>query len=302
MVLTATVDGVDLVAVGWKQNRESNLYFIMTRGACSTLSDPNDPHAQHWTDDNRNAAERDLPRPKLASMYFKGSNAIDVHNHHRQGILELEKKWPTQTCWFRLFTTLVGICTVDALLMFKMLKPRLDEASKKTVTFAAILAKQLVDNEWDDGNISATNETPSQMPPPPLHHTGRSAGSQRPQSAPARTQVHYADRICELVKIVDEYGWRDGDKRKACHVCWEVHKKKAKTEWTCACFGKGVCGPNSGRACFEVHVGNQQRASAPENSVEILERVAERRHKRRNAREGAGNSQLSDEIDRHSLS
>jgi len=31
-------------------------------------------------------------------------------------------------------------------------------------------------------------------------------------------------------------------------------------------------------------------------------RVAERRHKRRNARGGVGNSQLFDEIDRHSLS
>ena len=142
-----------------------------------------------------------------------------------------------------------------------MLKPRLDEARKKIVTFAAMLAKQLVDNEWDDGNISATNETPSQMLPPPPRHTGISAGSQRPQSAPTRTRVHYVDRLCELVKIMDDYERHDGDKRKACHVCWEVHKKRTKTEWLCACLGKGVCGPNSGRGCFEIHVGNRQRAS-----------------------------------------
>jgi len=92
LVLTATVDGVDLVAVGWKQDRESILYFIMTRCACLTLSDPNKPHVQHWTDDNGNTAERELPRPKLASMYFKGSNAIGVPNHHRQKIQFLNSR------------------------------------------------------------------------------------------------------------------------------------------------------------------------------------------------------------------
>ena len=36
-MLTATVDGVDLVAVGWKQNLESDLFFIMTRGEVSAF-------------------------------------------------------------------------------------------------------------------------------------------------------------------------------------------------------------------------------------------------------------------------
>jgi hypothetical protein len=36
VVLTATVDGFELVAVGGKQNRDSDLYFIMTRGLRST--------------------------------------------------------------------------------------------------------------------------------------------------------------------------------------------------------------------------------------------------------------------------
>jgi len=110
--------------------------------------------------------------------------------------------------------------------MFKMFKPQVDEARNKTVTFAAILAKQLLDNEWDDGNISATNESPSQMPPPPPRHTGSSAGLQRPQSAPARTQVHHVDRMCDLVKIMDEYGRREGDKRKACLLGGAQKKNK----------------------------------------------------------------------------
>jgi hypothetical protein len=31
-------------------------------------------------------------------------------NKQRQKILALEKKWPTKDCWFRLLTTLVGMC------------------------------------------------------------------------------------------------------------------------------------------------------------------------------------------------
>ena len=53
----------------------------------------------------------------MASLYFKGNNVIDVHNQNRQGTLALEKKWNTKDCWFRLFTTLVGMCTIDALKM-----------------------------------------------------------------------------------------------------------------------------------------------------------------------------------------
>jgi len=63
----------------------------------------------------------------LASMYFGGSNAIDVHNHHRKGILALQKKWLYAKLLVSPCHTLVGTCTVDELLMFKMLKPRVDE-------------------------------------------------------------------------------------------------------------------------------------------------------------------------------
>ena len=59
----------------------------------------------------------------MASLYFEGNNVIDVHNQNRQGTLALEKKWNTQDCWFRTFTTLVGMCTIDALKMLDYIKP-----------------------------------------------------------------------------------------------------------------------------------------------------------------------------------
>jgi len=107
----------------------------------SVRVDPSKPHVQRWKDANGNAADRYIPQPRVASLYFEGNNVIDVHNQNRQGTLALEKKWQTQDCWFRLFTTLVGMCTIDAMMMFRRLKPRLEGRRAATLTFAALLAK-----------------------------------------------------------------------------------------------------------------------------------------------------------------
>ena len=61
-VLTATVDGVKLVAaIGWKQDHESDLFFILTRGLCSTRPDPSKRHVQWWNDANGHRCERLVP-------------------------------------------------------------------------------------------------------------------------------------------------------------------------------------------------------------------------------------------------
>ena len=92
-----------------------------------------------------------------------------MHNQNIQGNLALEKKWHAKDCWCQLFTTLVGICTVDALNMFLYVKPRLEEGRKKVLTFAALLAKQLLDNKWEDSESEqASHAAPREMPPPPL--------------------------------------------------------------------------------------------------------------------------------------
>ena len=267
-MLTATVDCVELLAAGWRQSRDSILFFIMTRGASSTRADTSHPHIQRWIDANGNAADRYIPRPQVATLYLKGNNVIDVHNQHRQGTLALEKNWSTHDCWSRLFTMLVGICTVDAMMMHKhFTKQRSDDSETKTLTFAAVLAKKLVDNKWDDGEReTALNATPAVMAPPLPRMSGNSEVWQGAQTAPARLRTHAGSAGCALVKIEDDFGRRDGDKRKGCHVCWEVHKKIVNTQWMCECLQKGVCGPGTGRECFRIHAGISLRATTSECS------------------------------------
>ena len=61
-----------------------------------------------------------------------------------------------------MFTTLVGMCTIDAMMMHKHkhFNKRPKEPKTTTLLFAAILAKQLLDNKWDDCDSNASNATP----------------------------------------------------------------------------------------------------------------------------------------------
>ena len=74
------------------------------------------------------------------------------------------------------------MCTIDALKMFTYLKPRIrDEGRKKVRTFAALLAKQLVDNKWEDcDSEDASSATPSEMPPLSPRLSGNQEVWQRP--------------------------------------------------------------------------------------------------------------------------
>jgi hypothetical protein len=54
-----------------------------------------------------------LDRPRIAHFLYEYLPLIDEHNKQRQNLLNLERKWCTKDCWFRLVTTLVGMSVVD---------------------------------------------------------------------------------------------------------------------------------------------------------------------------------------------
>ena len=88
LVLTATVDDVNLVAIGYKYNRRKVLFFIATSGVADIKN--GDPYVQRWADEHGNLCTRDVPRPALISRYFKDSPKVDNHNQARQHDLGLE--------------------------------------------------------------------------------------------------------------------------------------------------------------------------------------------------------------------
>ena len=69
----------------------------------------------HYTRDG-DVVISEVPRPQLVSLYFDAASKIDVHNHLRQGLLNIEDAWGTQTWWQGLAATFIGVIVTDAFL------------------------------------------------------------------------------------------------------------------------------------------------------------------------------------------
>ena len=83
-------------------------------------SEAGEPYKAKFTDAvHGNYMEREVARPALLSFYLGVSDKVDSHNNKRQGILRLAKKWKTQDCYFRLFTTIVGMMVIDSWLAYQ---------------------------------------------------------------------------------------------------------------------------------------------------------------------------------------
>eukprot|EP00873_Tetraselmis_striata_P006477 jgi/Tetstr1/426741/TSEL_001678.t1 len=78
VALSAIVDGLDLMALGYKYNMRKVLFFVATAGA-GALEDGN-PFIQRWADDFGNTVTRSIPRPSVLSNYFERSPRVDNHN------------------------------------------------------------------------------------------------------------------------------------------------------------------------------------------------------------------------------
>ncbi len=112
LVMGATTsEGVKLIAVGYKYNSSKVLCFVATKNTGSTL--PGEPYQARFIDDFQNLLSRPVDQPQIISKYFLRSSGKDKHNQARQFELRLEKHWRTQNAWFRLVTTMIGICVTD---------------------------------------------------------------------------------------------------------------------------------------------------------------------------------------------
>merc|ERR1739836_106886 len=85
--------------------------FICTKGCGHT--EEGDAYIARWKDRNGATKTKAVPRPEIISKYFKQSNVIDVHNQSQQFDLKLEKHWLTHFGFFRIITTVFGMCVTN---------------------------------------------------------------------------------------------------------------------------------------------------------------------------------------------
>ena len=177
----------------------------------------------------------------LASRYFLGFNKADKHNQLRQSELALEKKWLTTDGWFRLFTTLIGINTVDTMLVLRAEShSRHEYKTMSTRRFTEILAEDLIMNTFD-GALSRPKPRSS---------------SRLVLEAPPVGSMH----ILKQFGLRSEFGLsKEGEAdrlhRKRCSVC---SKKCAHYCGAVCCNQRAIClGGRGDRGCYTEHLQQQ---------------------------------------------
>jgi hypothetical protein len=145
VALTAEVDGVDLLAVGWGDKNVKS--FIATCGT-TVAGAPHDK--KRWRNLNNGTTEYftfPVPRPKVCGDYYNGAQIIDVHNHERQDFVGLEMR-ATNSWSYRFFQTFIGIIEVDAHKAYKYFD--MDGPDTDTGFFLRSVAVGLLDNKRGD--------------------------------------------------------------------------------------------------------------------------------------------------------
>jgi hypothetical protein len=110
VVLRAKISAVQLLAIGYAWSQSSISYFIST---CGSTFPATQSYTTHYEDEFGIIQTKQIPRPHLLEWVYDYLPIIDEHNKQRQSILNLERKWPTNNCWFRLLVTMVGMSVVD---------------------------------------------------------------------------------------------------------------------------------------------------------------------------------------------
>jgi len=119
VTMITAISGVKVVAMAYAWSQIGISYILSTYGS----TEPSDKlYMSYFEDDFRNVSSKEVSRLKLAHLIYDYLPLINEHNKQRQKILGLERKWPTRSCWFRLLTTLLGMCVVDMHQIYRNLK------------------------------------------------------------------------------------------------------------------------------------------------------------------------------------
>ena len=110
VTMITTISNVSVIAVAYAWSQRGITYILST---CGSTEPSDELYTSYFEDEYRNVSSKQILRPKLAHFLYEYLPLVDEHNKQRQNLLGLERKWPTRNCWFRLITTLVGMCIVD---------------------------------------------------------------------------------------------------------------------------------------------------------------------------------------------
>lgn len=100
-----------------------NSHYITTLGPAAL---PRAVRAHAEEGEEKEADDHGLiqrPAPSAIQFYYRSANAVDVHNHLRQGSLGMERGLHTHSAGFRMLSTVLGIIITDAFRAYEHLTP-----------------------------------------------------------------------------------------------------------------------------------------------------------------------------------
>jgi hypothetical protein len=154
-LLTATSENIPLRAVSWNEGKKDRQTGrIIHKNIIATCGTTNNapPHKKkRWTNREDGSTEYyhvNVKRPEIVREYFGSAQKIDVHNHLRQGSLNLEQR-PTSRWEWRFFQTFLGIIVVDAFISYRTFYPNQEKANCSHFDFILDLVASLLDNKVD---------------------------------------------------------------------------------------------------------------------------------------------------------
>lgn len=143
VIMTANIAGVDLIAIVYAWSSTGLAFFIST---CGVTTPASQPYITSFEDEHGEIVSKAFPRPELIDDYYRACTVLDDHNNLRQGQLKLEKKWRTQSCWFRVITTLIGMAVTNCFRVCELARPEV-YGNLTVRQFVARLCKSLADKE-----------------------------------------------------------------------------------------------------------------------------------------------------------
>ena len=220
-----------LMAVCWV-DRDRH-YFIST---CSSTAPGHSFSRVRWrqTAEGSRRLTLTVSQPKVIEMYYSANARIDQHNRCRQDDLQLERKLVTQDWSKRVNLTLLGMCIVDAWLLYR---GSVGEAcGMQQHTFYERLAEDLIENTI--GHVSVRRrlrfDDEIEAPPTPRHGIGahltptrkrrKTTDGRESRFLAQRTCFHCKKRGCTLVCSTCRYEENKGEvflcsaKKSSCFI------------------------------------------------------------------------------------
>ena len=245
--MRATVNGVNLIAIGSKYNSKKTQFHVATEGAGSTVAGK--PYISQYPDELGNVLTREVARPAVVARYFGKFNKVDIHDHLRQHELAVEEKWvgkDEKAGKFRLWTTIRGVCTIDTMLAVKTHSyPGHSIRKATTREFIDLLAEEMVDNK-----IDGCESRPAKRNRPVSGDLEMPAGND---------PTHH---LVPIGYISDVRALKPNETDKRVQLSCTLCKKKASTYCTLAtCARTAVCASLK-RGCFKYCRGEKKERLA----------------------------------------